>query len=365
MNSYIFSSDTSAQRKLVKKMKKPLILGFFLALVCLPSLQAQTAVNAPTDSNVAAANTAQTDSSPASRAPEEVMKKLSDLVHAGKYAEAQQLTGGLLLAYPEDQRLIKAKALLDKLPAPAGSASAAPSSNPMPSNAAVPAQPAASTDAEPLTGMEKVDYNALIELARQAQQTTDLSRQKTLLQQFMDQSHLFLQKHPNEMLLWELRAQSAISLRDLLAGYEAGQRLLAMGAADSNDPNSLHVLAELKNLGWLDKPTGGYLMASLLDFSKVLANAKPLPADQQALAKAYGVPSGQGALVVDVNPNGPAAKAGLQRLDVIVCIDGQTVSSVKDVRTRMSQMAPGTTVYMEIIRGGKKMKIMATLTGLP
>jgi hypothetical protein len=30
------------------------------------------------------------------------MKKLSDLVHAGKYTEAQQLTAALLLAFPDD-----------------------------------------------------------------------------------------------------------------------------------------------------------------------------------------------------------------------------------------------------------------------
>jgi hypothetical protein len=98
--------------------------------------------------------------------------------------------------------------------------------------------------------MDKVDYDALIELARQAQQNTDLAEQKKLLQQFMDQSNLFLQKHPGEMLLWQLRAASAISLDDPMAGYKAGQRLLT---ADSNDPNVRRLLAQLKNKGWLDK----------------------------------------------------------------------------------------------------------------
>src|SRR5208282_4047872 len=161
-------------------------------------------------------------------------------------------------------------------------------------------------------------------LARQAQQTTDLPEQKVLLQKFMDQSSPFLQKHPNEMLLWELRAETAMSLSDLFAGYDAGQKLLALGAADSNDPNLQSLLAKLKNRGWLDKPAGGFLLVNLIDFSKVLANAKPLPADQQALAKAFGVPTGQGALVWNVDPNGPGAKAGLQRLDVVVGMNGQT-----------------------------------------
>ena len=47
-----------------------------------------------------------------------------------------------------------------------------------------------------LTGMDKVDYSALIVLARRAHQTTDMAQQQTRLQQFMDQSGVFLQKHP-------------------------------------------------------------------------------------------------------------------------------------------------------------------------
>ena len=101
-----------------------------------------------------------------------------------------------------------------------------------------------------LSGMDKVDYSALIALARQAQQTTDLLEQTKLLRQFMDQSSPFLQKHPMQMLLWQLRAASAISLNDPMAGYEAGEKLLA---ADSDDPNLQQLLGQLKNKHWLDK----------------------------------------------------------------------------------------------------------------
>jgi hypothetical protein len=96
---------------------------------------------------------------PAGQAPDDVMKKLSELVRAGKYTEAQQLTAALLLAFPDDHRLIKAKELLDKalvtaknkvLPPPiAGSASVTPartgidahSSAPMNNPVPVSAQP--------------------------------------------------------------------------------------------------------------------------------------------------------------------------------------------------------------------------------
>ena len=223
----------------MKNLTKFLILGSILALMYLPPLHAQTEGSTSADTRTSAAS-----STTPGQAPDEVMKKLSDLVHAGKYAEAQQLTAGLLLAYPNDQRLIKAKALLDKSLRTAGATTATPGGNQPTSNVAT------NTIAEQLAGMEKVDYDALIELARQAQQTTDLAEQKKLLQQFMDQSNLFLQKHPNQMLLWQLHAASAISLNEPMAGYEAGQRLLM---ADSNDSNVRRLLAQLKNIGWLDE----------------------------------------------------------------------------------------------------------------
>jgi hypothetical protein len=229
----------------VKTLSKSFVLGFVLTLSSFSPLHAQTATNPPGDTGATAATPR-----PAGQAPDDVTNKITDLVHSGKYAEAQQLTTGLLVAYPNDQRLIKAEALLEKLLAPGGPATATPSGD-QPTDNVSPAQPAANTNAANLTGMDKVDYDALIELARQAQQNTDLEQQKTLLKQFMGQSSMFLQKHPNEMLLWQLRAASAISLNDdPMAGYEAGQKLLA---ADSTDPNVRRLLAQLKNKGWLDK----------------------------------------------------------------------------------------------------------------
>jgi hypothetical protein len=218
------------------RLRRSFILGLLLGLTCLSLLQAQTGNKGASDSNAPAASPTSTG-----QAPDEVTRKLTDLVHAGKYREAQQLTTGLLAAYPNDQRLIKAKAVIATLLSPASQAVTAPGP---------PVQPAADTNAGQLSGMDKVDYSALIVLARQAKQTTDRSEQQTLLQQFMEQSSPFLQKHPDQILLWQLRAAAAISLTDPRAGYEAGQKLMA---ADSDDPNLRELLGQLKNKHWLDK----------------------------------------------------------------------------------------------------------------
>jgi hypothetical protein len=226
---------------------KSVLLGFVLVLTTACGSYAQQLTNVPADSHATAANT-----TAAGQAPDDATKKITELVHAGKYAEAQKLTTGLLVAYPDDQRLVKAKAMLDKLLAAAGSAAPGADSH-QPSSNSVSAQPPAHSNAEQLDGMDKVDYTALTELVRQAQQTTDLPEQTGLLQQFMDQSGPFLQKHPEQMLLWQLRAVSAITLNAPLAGFDAAQKLLAAGAADSKDTNMLQLLAKLKLLGWLDK----------------------------------------------------------------------------------------------------------------
>ncbi len=223
---------------------KTLILGFLLLLICLPPLHAQTTTNAPSEANTGATNPV-----PTGQAPEDVTNKISDLVHAGKYAEAQQLTTGLLVAYPNDQRLIKAKALIDSLLIADGSRAV---SN-QPTNNVAPPQSAANTNAEPLIGMEKVEYNSLIELARQAQQTTDLDQQNLLLQQFVDKSRPFLQRHPENILLWQVLAASALSLGDPLSGYEAGIHLLSVSGADGGDVQSQQLLSKLNLKGWLNK----------------------------------------------------------------------------------------------------------------
>jgi hypothetical protein len=220
-----------------------LVLGLLLGLTFGQPLKAQSAKPV--------ADAKATKSDPTGQAPDDATRKIAELVHAGKYSEAQQLTAGLLIAYPGDQRLVKAKAVIEKLLSP----NADPSGSPQTRNTAS-AQPAANGSAELLTGMEKVDYNALIALARQAKQTTDLPEQKQLLQQFMGQSSAFLQKHPDQILIWQLRAASAIGLEDPAAGYEAGQKLIAAGATESNDPNLEQLLAQLKNKGWLDKERG-------------------------------------------------------------------------------------------------------------
>jgi hypothetical protein len=170
------------------KLSRFLTLGFLLGVIALRPAQAAPA--APTDGNAT-----RTVAASAEQAPDAVLAKLSGLIHAGKYAEAQQTVAALLILYPDDQRLIKAKALLDKLPASPAPNKTAPSES-RPARGGAFAQPLGGSTSGQYTGMEKVEHDSLIELANEAQQTTDPDEQAKVLQQFLDESGPFLQKHP-------------------------------------------------------------------------------------------------------------------------------------------------------------------------
>ena len=178
-------------------------------------------------------------------APDEALRELRDLIHAGKYTEASQLNSALLAAHPHDQRLTRTRALLDKA-LTASSLTAAPA----------PSRPSAgiSGPAESrLTMPEQANYQALLALARQAKQAAAMAEQKTLLRQFMNESRTLADRYPDLALLWEMRAAAAMVLDDIRAGAEAGKQLMLLSESANNDANLPSLLALLKNKGWLDE----------------------------------------------------------------------------------------------------------------
>jgi serine protease Do len=83
------------------------------------------------------------------------------------------------------------------------------------------------------------------------------------------------------------------------------------------------------------------------------------------LAKAFNLPSAEGALVGDVSPDSPGAKSGLQKGDVITALNGQKIADYTDLRLRISQTAPGTKINMDVYRNGQKQQMSATLGEFP
>ena len=82
----------------------------------------------------------------------------------------------------------------------------------------------------------------------------------------------------------------------------------------------------------------------------------------QALADSFKLDRPEGALVSNVDPNGPAAKAGLQAGDVIRQVNGQPVVASGDLPAIIGQSTPGQQVSIDIWRQGKPLQLNAKLT---
>jgi serine protease Do len=83
------------------------------------------------------------------------------------------------------------------------------------------------------------------------------------------------------------------------------------------------------------------------------------------LVKQFKLPNASGALVTDVEPNSPAAKAGFKEGDFIVEFAGKKVADMRQLRLMASQTAPGTKVTLRLFREGNEKKLSATLGSMP
>jgi S1-C subfamily serine protease len=72
-------------------------------------------------------------------------------------------------------------------------------------------------------------------------------------------------------------------------------------------------------------------------------------ADTAAL---YGLPVTSGAVVLDVRPDSPADRAGLEQGDIITAIDDEPVGSVAELVGRIQQRRPGDEVTLAVARPG-------------
>ena len=84
-----------------------------------------------------------------------------------------------------------------------------------------------------------------------------------------------------------------------------------------------------------------------------------------ALAQQQGLQAQAGAYVAQVTAGSPAAKAGIQRGDVIIEIGGTTVTQSSDVLTAVRSHRPSDTLDIVVDRGGTSHTFHATLVERP
>jgi serine protease Do len=108
------------------------------------------------------------------------------------------------------------------------------------------------------------------------------------------------------------------------------------------------------------------VMQQIVDHGKVIRGhlGVMIQAVDPDLAKQFGLSQGGGALVGDVTPASPAARAGILRGDIILEMNGQAVSGPDDLSVRISETAPGTPVHLKIFRAGQSKDVTVTLNEL-
>lgn len=88
------------------------------------------------------------------------------------------------------------------------------------------------------------------------------------------------------------------------------------------------------------------------------------PVDKE-VAESIGLGSATGVLVSAVEPDSPAAKAGLQAGDVIVQFNGTKIDKVSDLPRLVGNTKPGSKASLTIFRRGKQQQLAITVADVP
>ncbi len=84
-----------------------------------------------------------------------------------------------------------------------------------------------------------------------------------------------------------------------------------------------------------------------------------------ALAKEFKLPEAMGAVVTDVQPDGPAAVAGLRTGDVIVELDGKRIENPSALRSLAARLDVGAATELAYYRDGKRIQAAIKIGELP
>lgn len=83
------------------------------------------------------------------------------------------------------------------------------------------------------------------------------------------------------------------------------------------------------------------------------------------IAQLYDLPSDAGAVIAELDPDGPAAAAGLRTGDIIVAIDGEEVATMAELAGRIQLRRPGDDIALEVLRDGEEQRVTVTLDERP
>ncbi|MCB2116343.1 MAG: Do family serine endopeptidase [Rhodobacteraceae bacterium] len=113
--------------------------------------------------------------------------------------------------------------------------------------------------------------------------------------------------------------------------------------------------------------TASQVVAALADGGKVErgflgVQIQPVTED---IAAALGFEAPKGVLISDVTADSPAARAGLARGDIVLSVDGQAVTSPRDLTRIIATDTPGAKVALNLLRAGKAVDATVELGARP
>ncbi len=109
------------------------------------------------------------------------------------------------------------------------------------------------------------------------------------------------------------------------------------------------------------------VMESLINHGKVVRGWLGVSIQEvtQDLAKEFGAASTAGALVGDIVEDGPAAKAKVQRGDILTAYNGTTIRDPGHLRSLVAETAPGTDVTVSVFRDKRAQDLRVTIGEMP
>ncbi len=113
--------------------------------------------------------------------------------------------------------------------------------------------------------------------------------------------------------------------------------------------------------------TAKHVMTQLIEKGKIVRGYVGIEVQDmtEKLAKSFDLPTTKGALVAEVVPDGPGAKAGIKTGDFITAIAGKPVDSSSTLRRIVTGLSPGAKVPFDVYRKGEKLTIEVEIAALP
>ena len=81
-------------------------------------------------------------------------------------------------------------------------------------------------------------------------------------------------------------------------------------------------------------------------------------------SKFFHMDTAVGAVVSQIEPDSPGAKAGVKVGDVITKLDGKEVSDASELQVLVGQQNPGTTIHLQVMRDGNDVSVPVTLEAM-